>query len=139
MGIKKGSKVSMNYTIKVDGVTIDTSTERGPLAFVQGSGQIIPGLENKLLGLDVGDKKTVTLTPEEGYGHRNPDAIQKVPLTVFEDAKSVQVGNIVRGAISGEEFQAIVLDIDENEITLDMNHPLAGKQLDFDVEIVEVE
>ncbi|MBI2070937.1 MAG: peptidylprolyl isomerase [Elusimicrobia bacterium] len=136
--IKKGSNVKMHYTLTVDGQVMDSSTGREPLAFVQGSGQIIPGLEAALEGLKTGEKKQVTVAPEQGYGVRDDRAIQKVPKTAFDNAAGLKVGSVVSGQAGNRPFQAVVTAISAKEITLDLNHPLAGKTLNFAIEIVEV-
>lgn len=139
MGIQNGSKVSIHYAVKVDGVLVDTSKERGPLSYVQGEGQIVPGLEGKLLGMEVGERKSVTVTPEEGYGPREDEAVKRVPRAAFADVEQLQVGSIVQGSVEGQAFQAVVMAIDASDVTLDLNHPLAGKTLEFDVEVVAIE
>jgi len=136
--IKKGSAVKLHYTLSVDGVILDSSPEGDPLAYVQGSGQIIPGLEKELEGLKAGDKKEVTVTPEEGYGPVDPNAFQKVPKAAFENSPGLKIGDIVSGQLGEQTFNAIVAQISSEEITLDFNHPLAGKMLRFAVEVVEV-
>jgi FKBP-type peptidyl-prolyl cis-trans isomerase SlyD len=136
--IKKGSTVKIHYTLSVDGVILDTSAEGDPLVYVQGSGQIIPGLEFELEGLKAGDKKEVTVAPEKGYGSVDPNAFQKVPRGAFENAKDLKVGDMVSGQMGEQVFNAVVSDLSLEEITLDFNHPLAGKTLRFAVEVVEV-
>lgn len=136
--IKEGSKAKFDYTLTVDGKVADTSAGRGPLEYTHGAGMIIPGLEKELAGMKVGDKKTVTVKPEEGYGPVREDAIKRVPKEAISNAGDLKVGDMV-GASNGEHtFRAIVKEIGEKEITLDFNHPLAGKELVFDVEIKEV-
>lgn len=137
--IQKGSKVSIHYTLKVEGKIVDSSKERGPLTFTHGQGEIIPGLEEELRGLKVGDKKSAVIPPEKGYGPRFQEAVQKVPGSAFQQKDTLKIGDIVTGQVSGKPFQATIVDISETEVTLDMNHPLAGKELNFDVEIVTVE
>jgi len=139
MGIQNGSKVTMHYKLTVDGQTVDTSEGKDPLQYVHGEGQIIPGLEKELEGLDKGEKKQVTVSPEAGYGHHDPAAIQKVPRSSFADANKMQVGSTVQGQAGDQVFRAVVTEINSDEVTLDMNHPLAGKTLNFDIEVVEVE
>ena len=96
------------------------------------------GLEKELAGMNVGDKKTVTVKPEEGYGLVREDAIKRVPKEAVSNAEELKVGDMV-GASNGEHtFRAIVKEIGEKEITLDFNHPLAGKELVFEVEIKEI-
>ena len=136
--VEKGSVVKMHYTLKVDGEVVDTSSGKEPMSFVQGSGQIIPGLEESLSGMKQGEKKNVVIQPEQGYGKKDPEAMQKVPKTAFKDLDKLSVGGMVSGSSGGQVFQAVVAEIGDNEVTLDFNHPLADKTLNFDVEIVEV-
>lgn len=138
MTIKSGSTVSMNYTLKVDGKVVDSSEGREPLTYVQGSGQIIPGLEEQLEGMKKGDKKQATVSPDKGYGISDPQAVQKVPRTAFQDIDKMKVGDVVSGRVNDQEFQAMITDINDKEVTIDLNHPLAGKTLNFDVEITDV-
>ncbi len=139
MGIQNGSKVTINYSLKVDGEVIDTSKGGDPLTYEQGSGQIIPGLETKLMGLNAGDKKNVTVEPADAYGDRDPEAIKQVPRAAFQDASALKVGSVVKGAVGEHEFQAIVTEVGNEDVVLDMNHPLAGKTLEFEIEVVAVE
>lgn len=140
MAIEKGSKVSIHYHLKVDGTTVDSSEGRDPLTFVHGEGEIIPGLENELVGMNVGDKKNVTVPPEDGYGEHHEEGVQKVPRQAFKDADELNVGNIVAiQAPDGQAFQATVTEIEGDSVTLDLNHPLAGKTLNFEVEVMDVE
>jgi FKBP-type peptidyl-prolyl cis-trans isomerase 2 len=137
--ISEGSAVKIHYTLQVEGEIIDTSKNREPLSYVQGEGQILNHLENHLLGKNVGDKFTVTLDPEEGYGLHNPNAIQSVPNAAFDDPGAVKVGAEVGiNAEDGNVYRAVVTEKTDDTVTLDMNHPLAGKELEFDVEVVEV-
>lgn len=139
MVIKEGAKVSINYVLKVDGKVVDSSENGGPLTYTQGSSQIIPGLEKQLTGLKAGDKKNVSVNPEEGYGEHNPQAIQKVPKKAFKETGTLKVGTVVTGVAGDREFQAMVVEIGKEEITLDLNHPLAGKKLDFEIEVISVQ
>jgi FKBP-type peptidyl-prolyl cis-trans isomerase SlyD len=136
--IKEGSSVKINYTLKVDGEVVDSSEGREPYAFVQGQHEVVPGLEEQLVGLKVGDQRTITVTPEKGYGTSNPAAVQDVPRAAFGDADSLKPGDIVRGNSGGREFAARVVEITSDTIKLDMNHPLAGKTLVFDITVIEV-
>lgn len=139
MVIKEGSKVSMNYKLTVDGEVIDSSEGKAPLTYTQGKGEIISGLEKQLVGLKAGDKKSVVVEAVEGYGEHNPGAVQKVPRSVFKEADKLKVGLVVGGKVGDQNFEAVVVDIGPKEITLDLNHPLAGKTLHFDIEIVDVQ
>ncbi len=139
MTAKSGSNVSMNYTLKVDGKVVDTSEGHEPLVFVLGSGQIIPGLDEQLVGMKKGDKKHVVVSPDKGYGELDEKAVQKVPRTAFQGMKDMKVGDVVTGRTEDQEIHARVASIGKDEVTLDFNHPLAGKTLEFDVEIVSVQ
>ena len=136
--ITEGSKAKFDYTLTVDGKVADTSAGRGPLEYTHGAGMIIPGLEKELLGMKVGDKKTVTVKPEEGYGLVLQEAIKRVPKEAISNANELKVGDMVGASNGGHTFRAVVKEIGEKEITLDFNHPLAGKELVFDVEIKEI-
>lgn len=135
--IQNGSTVSIDYTLTVDGKVVDSSQGRGPLKYVQGGGQIIPGLEHALAGLAPGDKKQVTVNPEDGYGAVNPEALIKVAKA--QVPAEAQVGQTLRGTNrDGKPFIARVQSIEADMVTLDFNHPLAGKTLRFDISVVDV-
>ncbi len=137
--IKKDSVVSINYTLTVDGVVVDSSQGKDSLSYVQGSGQIIPGLEEQLEGLHKGDTKKVVVSPDKGYGERDPNAVQKVPKRLFQNPEKLKVGGAVSGQDGDRAFRAIVVEIADQEVTLDLNHPLAGKTLNFDIEVVDIQ
>ena len=136
--IQKGSTVQIDYTLTVDGHVVDTSIGKKPLMFVEGSGQIIPGLDTALMGLKAGDKKQVVVPPAQGYGLEDPKAFVKVPKKSFKNAATLKVGSTVSGSQGGRRFQAVVSAVGNKNITLDFNSPLAGKTLNFDVTIVSV-
>ncbi|MBI4051673.1 MAG: peptidylprolyl isomerase [Elusimicrobia bacterium] len=137
--IESGSTVKIHYTLTVDGSILDTSSGKEPLVYVQGAGQIIPGLEEQLKGMHTGDKAKVTISPEKGYGSIDPKAFQKVPKKAFGNQKELRVGSVVRGQQGGQQFQAVVSAVGDQDITLNLNHPLAGKTLDFEVEVVDIQ
>ena len=136
--IHKGAKVKINYTLTVDGAVLDTSKGREPLDYVQGGGQMIAGLEEQLEGMKAGEKKQVTLAPEKAYGPKDPAATRKVPKKAFQTTAGMKVGAVIRGQTGGQQFQATIMALSADDVTLDLNHPLAGKTLNFDVEILEV-
>jgi FKBP-type peptidyl-prolyl cis-trans isomerase SlyD len=137
--IKKGSKVSIHYKLKIAGDVIDSSEGREPLTYVQGSKQIIPGVEEHLEGMSAGDETEISIPPEKGYGPRNPEAIQTLPKSAFDSPDKMTVGMTVQGrSQQGQPFNAQVTEVSDDNITLDLNHPLAGKTLDFEFKIVEV-
>ena len=139
MTIKNGSKVSLNYKLTVDGVLVDSSDGKAPLVFEHGQGQIIPGLEAELEGMKKGDKKAVTIPPEAAYGPHIEDGVKTVERSTFQNADELQVGGVVSGQAGDQQFQAIITELTDKEVTLDLNHPLAGKTLAFEIEVVSVE
>ena len=138
--ITNGSSVSVNYTGRLeDGTIFDTSLHEGrtPLTAKLGQGQLIPGFENGLMGMAIGEKKTIEIEPSDAYGEINEGMIQEVPLTqVPEGAK---VGDMLQGQNERGQFQVSVKEVKENSVVLDMNHPLAGKKLIFDLEVVSID
>ena len=139
MIISKEKVVYIHYELKSDnGDLIDSSKVDHPLAFIQGAGNIIEGLERALEGKKVGDNVKVIVSPENAYGFRNEELIQIAPLSKFDNPENVAVGNrfYVQGP-KGESL-AVVIKTENEDITIDLNHPLAGETLHFDVAIVEV-
>ena len=129
--------VSMDYSLSLDdGEMVDSSEGRGPLEFVQGRGRIINGLEQALFGMELGETKTVVVTPGDGYGEHDSDLYETVPRSAFPDKVDLEegMGFRMRGA-AGKIVVAYVDAIAEDEVTLNLNHPLAGKTLHFDVKI----
>lgn len=137
--IEQGNIITVNYTGKFqDGEIFDTSEGRGPLRFKVGSGQLIPGFEIAVMGKEVGDKITTNITPEEGYGSVREDLIVSVPLDKMPG--SVEVGQALEAqGEDGQSAQVFVKEITEDSVVIDANHPLAGKDLVFDIEILNIE
>ncbi|GIW39429.1 MAG: peptidyl-prolyl cis-trans isomerase [Candidatus Binatia bacterium] len=136
--IEEGSRVRIHYTLSVDGEIIESSVGQEPFEYIHGTGQIVPGLEEQLAGLEPGDKKEIDVPPEKGYGEFDRSAVQRVPRAAFRDPEELEVGDVVTGEIRGQRFQATVAEVGPEEITLDLNHPLAGKTLHFSIEVVSV-
>jgi FKBP-type peptidyl-prolyl cis-trans isomerase SlyD len=137
--IKKGSQVKLHYTLTVDDRAVDSSRERDePLSYVHGEGQVVRGLEEELEGMKAGEKRTATIPPEKAYGPRRPNALQKVSRDAFPDPSDLKRGDVISGEAEGRPFHATVAEVGPEEVTLDLNHPLAGKTLQIDVEILEV-
>jgi len=137
--VTDGVVVSMDYTLRLDdGQVVDTSEGREPLAFVQGQNQIIPGLENALYGMAVDDEKAVDVEPQDGYGEINPNAYQDVPPSAFPSEMTLTVGQnlTMQHQSTGQTVQARISKIESGNVRLDLNHPLAGKNLHFQVKIV---
>ena len=137
--IEKGKKVTIHYKLTVEGRVVDTTEGEQPLVFEHGSGQLIPGFEDSLMGLKSGDKKNFEVPPEQGYGPHNPSAVEKIPRDAFKDQPDLATGKIITGQVGEQPFQATIIELDDNEVTLDLNHPLAGKTLNFEVEIISVD
>ncbi len=137
---KPGDTVCIHYTGKLeDGTLFDSSEGREPLQFAVGGGQVIPGFDNAVQGMAVGDKKSVTIEPEEAYGERHEQLVQEVPRDQLPDDLSPAVGMELQAKDeTGQVMRLAVTAIDEASITVDGNHPLAGKTLNFDIELVEI-
>ena len=140
MQIADNAVVAIHYTLTDDaGTTLDTSRERDePLAYIHGHGNIIPGLENALLGKQAGDALKVTVAPEDGYGERHEGLIQKVPSNAFEGVDELHPGMQFQAQTDAGPRLFTITEVDGEEVTVDGNHPLAGTTLHFDVEITEV-
>ena len=139
MHIEKNRVVTLNYTLRDEqGTILDASSGRGPLSYLHGKGNIIPGLEQALSGKAAGDKLDVTVAPEQGYGPRDERLVQIVPRTKFGEVENLAPGMQVR--VGGQQGQRIVsvVRVDRDFVTIDGNHPLAGRTLHFSVEIAEV-
>lgn len=139
MKIAENKVVSMHYTLKDEnGTVLDSSEGRDPLAYIQGSGQIIPGLENKLTDKVVGDKLNVVVAPEDAYGTRKEELQQVVPKENFRGDEELVAGMTVQVETNEGVAIAVVSKIEDENVTLDLNHPLADKTLHFDVEVTDV-
>ena len=139
--IQNDHVVEIDYTLKNDkGDVLDSSKKMGPLSFIQGKKNIIPGLESKVNGKKLGDVFNVTISPEEAYGLRDEAMVQSVPKSEFgPDANNVKVGQQFEVQNqNGQVMLVRVTEVNESNIVIDANHPMAGKTLYFDVEIVGV-
>ncbi len=137
---EKGKSVKIHYTGTLDdGTVFDTSKDKAPLEFVIGGGQVIVGFEEAVLGMSVGETKAVAIPPEKAYGERQEEMVITAPRDQVPPDLDVEVGQMLQmGAPSGELVQVVVVDVTEKEVTLDANPPLAGKKLNFDIELVEI-
>ncbi|MBU0860688.1 peptidylprolyl isomerase [Loktanella salsilacus] len=137
---KQGDTVRIHYTGTLnDGTVFDSSTGRDPLEFEVGSGMIIPGLDVAIPGMTVGDTKTVNIAADQAYGPVNDQARQAVPRADIPADIPLEVGvQLQMQTPDGQVVPVTVADVNETEVTLDANHPLAGKDLNFDIEIVEI-
>ena len=138
---KNGDNVSVHYTGTFDdGTKFDSSHDRGePISFTVGAGQMISGFDDAVNGMNVGQTKSVKLQPEQAYGNANPDAIQVAPKTEFPEGFEFIEGGVVQGQYpNGQPFQATISEVRENDVTVDFNHPMAGKTLNFEIELVSI-
>lgn len=138
--VKIGDVVKVHYTGKlINGETFDSSENREPLEFTVGAGMMIQGFDAAMPGMSVGDKKTVNITPAEGYGEKDPTAIIEFPReNVPEDMKLEPGMSLTLTNQEGQPFPVVVTEIKEEIIVLDANHFLAGQELVFDIELVEI-
>jgi len=136
MTITAGQVVSLHYTLKnTAGEILDSSEGESPLDYLHGAQNIVPGLEKALEGKKIGDKISVTVSPEEGYGLRQDDLQETMPLSNFEDPSEVSVGLEFEVEVNDNVEIATVVAIEDESVLLDFNHPLAGKVLCFDVSV----
>ena len=138
--VKAGDTVRIHYTgTLTSGETFDSSAGRDPLEFVVGSGQIIPGLDKALPGMAVGDKKSVDVPCAEAYGEKRDEAIQAIPRSEIPDHIPTEPGTQLQmQAPTGQVVPVTVVEANEEQVILDANHPLAGKDLNFATELVEI-
>ncbi len=140
MTVSLGKRVSIEYTLKLeDNTMLDTNVGSEPLTYIHGSRQIVPGLEKAMEGMKIGDSKQVTLSPEEGYGSVNQNAFIEISKEqIPQDA--MKVGVMLKGQdTNGQIVYARVAEIKEKTVVLDHNHPLAGKTLNFDVKVLDIQ
>jgi peptidylprolyl isomerase len=138
--VKSGDKVKVHYHGKLtNGETFDSSEGRAPLEFEVGSGMVIKGFDEGVAGMKVGDKKTLNIPFDEAYGPKNPEMIIEFPKEKFPTDMELEVGTpLVMTGGSGEQFQVVISQVKESSVLLDANHPLAGQDLVFDIELVEI-
>lgn len=137
---KPGDTVRIHYTGKLnDGTKFDSSAGKDPLEFALGSGQVIPGFDNAVDGMRVGDTKTVTIPPEEAYGPKHEQLVQEVPKSALPPNLTPEVGMQLKSQTpDGRTMHLVVTEVAEKKITVDGNHPLAGEDLTFDIELVAI-
>ncbi|MDR2821178.1 MAG: peptidylprolyl isomerase [Desulfovibrio sp.] len=139
MAIKKGDTVRVHYTgTLADGTVFDSSGERDPLEFVLGKGTLIPGFETAVEGREVGDTVTVTVPPDEAYGDMDAELVFSVPRLQVPAHIPLEIGTPLQLSNEQGQMDVTITEVDADEITLDANHPLAGKELTFSIEIVDV-
>ncbi len=137
---KAGNNVKVHYTGKLDdGTVFDSSAEREPLQFSLGSGNVIPGFEEAIIGMAPGESKTATIPPDQAYGHQRDELVITVEKEQIPTDLSVEIGQQLQiSQNDGQVIPVIVTEVSDSKVTLDANHPLAGQQLTFDIQLVEV-
>lgn len=139
MAIKKGDTVRAHYTgTLADGTVFDSSREREPLEFTLGKGMLIPGFEAAVEGHETGESVTVTIPPDQAYGDVDPELIFTVPRAQVPEHIPLEVGVPLQLSNEQGQMDVTIAEVGEDEVTLDANHPLAGKELTFEIEIVDV-
>ena len=135
-----GDTVRIHYSGTLnDGTQFDTSEGSDPLEFALGSGMVIAGFDKAVEGMAVGESKSVKIPPEEGYGPRHDQLVQEVPKSALPEDIAPAVGMQLQGkSADGQVMNLVVTDVGEADITVDANHPLAGEELTFDIELVEI-
>lgn len=138
---REGDKVQVHYQGRLDdGTTFDSSAGRDPLEFTIGEGEVVPGFEQAVTGMRSGEKKTATIAAENAYGERMDDLMFSVSRDQVPDGMEVNVGDQLSvGLPNGETVPMQVAGVDDDSLTLDANHPLAGKDLTFDLELVKIQ
>ena len=138
--VKSGDKVKVHYHGRLNnGDTFDKSEGREPLEFEVGSGMVIKGFDDGVTGMSVGDKKTISIPFNEAYGPKNPDMIIDMPKDRFPKDIELEIGMpLAMSDGQGQQFEVIVTQVKEDSVVLDANHPLAGQDLIFDLELVEI-
>lgn len=141
MKVESGKIVAFHYTVKEvhTGQEIDASHHHGqPLLILFGRGQIIPGLEREMVGMEVGEKREITVKAEDAYGEVRPELLQKIPREALGDIVPEKGMPLQMRTPEGQLINMTVADFDEASVTVDLNHPLAGKDILFEIEVIEV-
>jgi FKBP-type peptidyl-prolyl cis-trans isomerase SlyD len=140
MTVTSGRVVTMHYKLTLDdGQMVDSSQGREPLSYLHGAGNIVPGLESALEGQASGSTLSVKVAPEEGYGQRHPDAVQNVPRGAFPADAKLEVGLSFQAVDENQNpLMGTITALENDAVTVDFNHPLAGLNLNFEIEITEV-
>ncbi|RME20820.1 MAG: peptidylprolyl isomerase [Candidatus Zixiibacteriota bacterium] len=137
---KQGDTVRVHYTGKLDdGSVFDSSQGRDPFEFTIGSGQVIPGFENAVIGMEPGETKTAICSAEDAYGAHREDMVAQVPLDRMPADLTPEVGQRLQASqADGSVLEVVITDVGADTVTIDGNHPLAGKQLTFDIELIAI-
>lgn len=139
--VQEKNNVSVHYTGTLEnGEVFDSSRDREPLSFTVGEGQMIPGFEKAVKGMKLNETKKITIEPSEAYGELKPDMVQKISKEQLPPDLKVHVGQQLASQMpDGQQIVVTVKDIADEDITIDANHPLAGKTLNFEIEVVKID
>ena len=137
--VADGRTVKVNYTLTVDGKVVDSSKAGQPLEFKEGAHQLIPGFEKAVMGMKAGQKKSFTVKPEDGYGPVNPKAFKEIPKKELPAGITPEAGmTLLAQTQNGQSLPVKIAKVKKDSVVIDFNHPLAGKTLNFEVEVVDV-
>lgn len=137
--VAEGKSVKVHYTLTVDGKVVDSSSKREPLQFKAGNREMIPGFEKALMGMKVGGKKSFKVSPKDGYGMEDPRGIQEIPKKQLPPELTPKVGMTLQAqAKNGQQIPVRIVEVRKDVVVMNFNHPLAGKTLNFDVEVIEI-
>lgn len=138
--IGSDTRVTLHFALSLDnGDVVDSTFDKQPATFTVGDGNLLPGFEQALFGLKAGDQRTVRIPPEQGFGQHNPQNVQVMPRSQFEGMELSEGLLVIFNDAAKTELPGIVKAFDEREVSVDFNHPLAGKALDFRVEVIDVQ
>lgn len=136
--VTEGKKVKLNYTLSVDGEVVDTTTDKEPLEYVHGEGSLLPALEQELDGVKQGEHRDITLSAEKGFGKVYEEAVLEVPKDKLPEG-DIAVGTVLATqGPDGNPLRGTIKEIKDDSVVLDFNHPLAGKTLRFEIDVLEV-
>ena len=137
--VAEGKLVKVNYTLTVNGTVVDSSKEDEPFEFRIGDNQVIPGFEEALMGMRAGEKKSFQVTPEKGYGQEDPRGIQTITRDKLPTDRDPEVGMTLHAKMpNGQTIPVRITEVKVDAVVLNFNHPLSGKTLDFNVEVIEI-
>ena len=138
--IGQNTEVTLHFALHLEnGDTVDSTFDKAPATFKVGDGNLLPGFENALFGFKGGDKRTVVVAPENAFGQPNPQNVQIIPRSQFKDMELSEGLLVIFNDAANTELPGVVKGFDDDQVTIDFNHPLAGKTLTFDVEIKDVQ
>jgi FKBP-type peptidyl-prolyl cis-trans isomerase SlyD len=140
LAVEKGRRVKIDYNLMINSQPVENTHGKEPLEFMVGGGNVIPGLENQMLGMKVGDEKKIIVAPQEAYGIVDPAAFKEVPKSSMPTDAELKPGLVVEVEDpQGGFFPGVVWEVREESVVINFNHPLAGQTLEFDVRVVDIQ